>query len=245
MSTRALASGLAVLSLVACAVGTAEVPAPSEGAVAPSEPLEEEAAPVVAVADASAAPVAAWDGALRAPRYDDAAADADVEAAAPAPYVYVPPHRAASPEACAPVGTFGAGDGWDQGGEECRLDSDCTAQPGGHCAAIQVGNPTMVGRACEYDNCSVDADCPAGSVCACGRLRGGWARANACVGASCRVDADCGPGGYCVPEVWEACVTYVLGYTCMTPLHACTGAGCVLCADAGDHLECPWASCMN
>jgi hypothetical protein len=50
----------------------------------------------------------------------------------------------------------------------CRLDRDCTAQPGGFCAPVTDGCcQAAMGLYCIYaDGCRADSDCKAGQFCA-------------------------------------------------------------------------------
>jgi len=69
---------------------------------------------------------------------------------------------------------------------ECRFDSDCTANPYGHCE----WSPYAQGTYCEY-GCVTNADCPSNQACVCGDPVG------TCRPASCATDAECGAGLLC------------------------------------------------
>jgi hypothetical protein len=81
----------------------------------------------------------------------------------------------------------------------CRADSECTAQPNGHCVPHSheyCGGPApQPGNGCRYDTCTSDADCTA--------MPNGFCTASYernCRYGPCRSNADCsrGPGGLCV-----------------------------------------------
>jgi hypothetical protein len=116
---------------------------------------------------------------------------------------------------------------WDAGLPEgtrfdCQKNEDCTAHPGGRCVYTyaQEADPpppsNNLGTRCFYDECSIDSDCPASSVCQCGS---GGAATNTCspIG-NCRVDADCA-SGFCSPSK-DDCADFN-GYFCHTSSDQC------------------------
>jgi len=126
-----------------------------------------------------------------------------------------------------PPGSIGAGpDG------TCVADAECTEGDNGRCVQ-RLGQPTF----CSYDECSVDADCGAASVCEC--RNPSVFNANVCVHGNCVLDADCGPSGYCSPSAVTldpSCAEGVspgsVGYFCHTPEDECVDA-----ADCGASPE--------
>jgi hypothetical protein len=105
----------------------------------------------------------------------------------------------------------------------CNSDADCTKGKNGRCI---VGGGPALSRLCSYDECAVDADCAAGSVCRCRddmEVGAALGLTNACVPSDCAVDSDCGAGGYCSPAPdLSACDTSQIGgYYCHTALDEC------------------------
>jgi len=123
-------------------------------------------------------------------------------------------HRAA------PVGCpteRGAGTATPIAGEECSMDSDCTAGTNGRCL-VSTGGARR--NSCSYDQCSMDSACM-GQVCDC-RPSATSSAPNRCLGGDCVVDADCGAGGYCSPSVGFDSVNYpYVGYYCHTAADTC------------------------
>jgi hypothetical protein len=129
---------------------------------------------------------------------------------------------------------------------QCARDADCTQGRNGRCLPPQHN---AIGDYCSYDECSTDADCGAGKVCACGTSLGTYGSSgtsmrtgNRCLPANCHVDADCGVGGLCSPTYDTTCGAYngVVGYYCHTPKDECsTDASC---SDGGGvGAYCAWA----
>lgn len=132
----------------------------------------------------------------------------------------VPANHRATAAACTaerPPGDLGGGTDGD-----CTTDAECAAGDNGRCVA-NLGEPAF----CSYDECAVDDDCGAGSVCEC---RNPAAHdANVCVHGNCRLDADCGEDGYCSPSAvtlspfcTEGVAIGSVGYFCHTAADECT-----------------------
>ena len=87
--------------------------------------------------------------------------------------------------------------------------------------------------------CSIDADCPANSLCVCGF--GG----NTCVPANCRTDADCGAGSWCA-EVQLACTSSTPVFAWPRSAYGASGFACQSQADeCDDRADCPQYSNSN
>jgi len=101
---------------------------------------------------------------------------------------------------------------------DCAADSDCLDGVNGRCT---LEGPYTV---CTYDECFSDADCPAGSRCACGvqPLDGNMCRRDHC--ASCGAD-ECAISWGC--EGHSGGVYGVQSFECYTPDDSChTDADC-------------------
>lgn len=181
----------------------------------------------------------------------DAAADASVEpgdadpgADAVVPVDGMPVKHRASAERC--DNTREPGNATPGPGQACGADADCTEGENGRCTDYRGMNE------CTYDQCFMDATCPADRVCECGG--GFWSDHNVCLGeGDCRTDADCGEGGACSPTL-GSCGDYagVVGYYCHTPEDACVDdTDCVgpgeYCAfnPAAGHWMCSDAQCVG
>lgn len=107
--------------------------------------------------------------------------------------------------------------------DACTHNSDCgTAQ---RC----VCDPLPARYRCErLDECLLDAECPQGSLCACGE----GALANRCAPGNCRSDADCS-GGF-------ACETSLAGFRyCRSSLDRCSQTqGCDPIGAQGPPTQC-------
>lgn len=107
----------------------------------------------------------------------------------------------------------GNGGGKDAG-QECGVDSDCTAKPNGICRASSGG---AVFCGCAY-GCVRDSDCPAGDLCECAAPVGFCAR------AKCTTDGNCGPSSLCASAVdgFGGCGGNANIYVCQTVQDRCT-----------------------
>lgn len=74
----------------------------------------------------------------------------------------------------------------------CMNDADCTMGMNGRCVVVGF---TMT--KCSYDECAMDGDCGAASVCECRQSTNDGA--NTCQRGNCKMDADC-PSGFCSPS---------------------------------------------
>lgn len=88
---------------------------------------------------------------------------------------------------------------------ECTRHADCEAE------ALCLNRYDSLGLTrctCTVAGCTSDADCPSGTLCACGSLDNTQACegpyrvgcSHRCLPAHCRTDADCGPGRLCSPS---------------------------------------------
>ncbi len=104
----------------------------------------------------------------------------------------------------------------------CTTDADCTEKPFGYCSASFFFN------LCEY-GCEKDADCPSGSLCACGPLTG------SCVPTDCHTDQDC--------EAGLLCASYLRLPGCDEPAFACQTASdaCIVDSDCPSGTQCTLA----
>lgn len=171
--------------------------------------------PVVLLSAACSAELS-QNGTTSSPSNDDAGIDSATN---------VPADHRAQSVTCAPTPVGNEPTIFDAGLPEgtrfdCRTNEDCTAHAGGRCIFTSMQeadapNPDL-GTRCFYDECAVDTDCPANSVCQCGS---GGAAANTCspVG-DCRTDSDC-VGGYCSPSK-DYCATFN-GYFCHSASDQC------------------------
>lgn len=93
----------------------------------------------------------------------------------------------------------------------CTSDSDCRGGLNGRCRmnAFAVGSAGAgIYYECNYDDCSVDEECPSGGVCDC--RASGEAR-NRCFAGDCRVDSDCSETFVCAPSARNANLTGTSG----------------------------------
>lgn len=107
--------------------------------------------------------------------------------------------------------------------DQCCPDKACpNNEPcyGGPLVPICAGIIMEPHNQCAVDQCTQDADCAQGQVCAPAGTLGRKIRA--CLAAGCKVDADCNaaPGGVCAP-VQEPCCGVAAGLYCVYP-----GGGC-------------------
>jgi hypothetical protein len=117
-------------------------------------------------------------------------------------------------------------------GGECSVDSDCVARAHGRCSASSFDDQNAC--YCQY-GCASDADCPDGSICACGDRDGdaqNYPDGSGCVPSTCLTNADCGSGACRLGSYAECDWTYQLA--CSTATDACAstadcegGEGCL------------------
>ena len=88
----------------------------------------------------------------------------------------------------------------------CTSDAECVEGRNGRCESDPSGTELF----CSYDECLVDEDCTAGSVCVCGGDQG----RNDCVPSTCTVDDDCERGSRCVQDNFDC---HTGGFHCMSP----------------------------
>lgn len=131
-------------------------------------------------------------------------------------------------------------------GGSCNGDADCqdaSLGPNAHC----------VEHVCGEDECLVDADCAAGTICICSSDVGGGngLHVNRCVPSNCTTDGDCGSGNYCVPSrgyCGGADGFYCTSGsdTCVVPQSdcACGGNACVYAPEVG-HFACGATTCSG
>jgi hypothetical protein len=80
---------------------------------------------------------------------------------------------------------------------------------------------------CSYDQCTTDADCPAGPcMCDIGFM---GIYGNVCLEGNCHTDADCGPGGLCSPSAFGAIWPWPTGYYCQTCQDNCAKCPIGIC----------------
>jgi hypothetical protein len=118
------------------------------------------------------------------------------------------------------------------GGGDCEVDADCTQKSYGACVARHPWE-AWKGCQCTY-RCATDADCSAGSVCACAGVVGGASR---CVSADCEAAADCGAGLCGLSVSLGSCGEVRARLAC----HG-SDAACRVDADCADE---PLVSCFN
>jgi hypothetical protein len=97
----------------------------------------------------------------------------------------------------------------------CRSDSDCTAQPYGHCEGGGLEVPPRF-TYCDY-GCVTDSDCAPRQVCLCGSGPVGR-----CVASPCRTDADCEGDGMCGSAAEGTCGSSP--FACQTQQDRCASA---------------------
>lgn len=120
------------------------------------------------------------------------------------------------------------------------LDQCCAALPcpgnvpcyAGPLVPICAGVAMEPHNQCAVDQCTQDADCADGQLCAPAGTLGLEIRA--CLPAGCKLDADCNvsPGGACAP-VAEPCCGTIAGLYCVYP-----GGGCRKNADCPSNQYC-------
>jgi hypothetical protein len=101
-------------------------------------------------------------------------------------------------------------------GASCTTYAQCTTD---------AGTQYCLHQRCSEDECLVDADCPAGTMCTCRTWILGSARfrGNLCLPTGCRTDADC-PGGTCLLAAGGLCNS-VIGKYCHRASDACGPGG--------------------
>jgi hypothetical protein len=127
----------------------------------------------------------------------------------------------------------------------CRNEADCTDRAFGRCYGFMYDAGAIEYTNCAYDGCRTNADCPAGTICACafeGLLQ--------CVRADCLIDANCPAGEQCVRA--DFCGQPLGPFLCTSPADECrtnddcvrarTGDSCSVLPDGG-HFACTRAVC--
>jgi hypothetical protein len=120
---------------------------------------------------------------------------------------------------------------------ECCKSGDCpgTGQGCYPASALEFcGGALPNFNKCVADECSVDADCGTGSICApTGAF--GYPKRN-CVKAYCLTDTDCSakPGGFCAP----------IGFNMCCSLQLPTALGCAYSDGCAKDSDCPNGTCQ-
>ncbi|MCC6646952.1 MAG: hypothetical protein IT374_15435 [Polyangiaceae bacterium] len=115
------------------------------------------------------------------------------------------------------------------GADTCSHDSECTAQPNGHCSASNGFGPG--GCTCQY-GCLDDSECGVGGICVCADPVG------VCRSSTCTDSTSCGFGDCTSYDASKGCG--FLEFACQTPTDTCGGDSD--CANSGPGGWCGFAN---
>jgi hypothetical protein len=122
-------------------------------------------------------------------------------------------------------------------GKPCPGNVPCYAGP---LVPFCAGIPMEPYNQCAVDQCTQDAECASGQICALAGTLG--VKIRACVAAACKTAADCTtvPGGVCAP-VQDPCCNTTAGLYCVYPGGCRSNADCgpgQYCQASGDQATC-------